>query len=94
MYSVLGHLYVGEKSVHSFTVFQLFQNLGCVRNNKLALSIYTFVGSAGGFYYAMLLPMHGDSGTYAQIWVQGSLLLVSTIGFVIADMRTTNKPRE
>jgi len=56
------------KSIGAFTLFQLFQNLG----------------SAVGFYYAIVVPLHGTQGTLIQLWVQFFILLLSTITFVLA----------
>ena len=75
MYSLLGHLYNGEQSVISFVVFQLFQNLGAwflwVNNQVFSPSI---PGSAGGYYFALLKPMHGTDGSLDQVILPGDEL--------------------
>ena len=49
--AVIGKSFEGTWCIRGFTVFNLFQNLG----------------SAGGFYYALILPMHGSNGTLGQV---------------------------
>ena len=48
--------------VGGFAQFQLFQN----------------VGSAVGFFYSIGLPVHGENGTFTQLYVQVGVLLIST----------------
>jgi hypothetical protein len=74
-YALVGHLYHGKDSVGAFTIYQLFQNFG----------------SAAGFYYSPLLPVHGANGTYAQIYILGSLLLVSGVLYVAVDQKNKHK---
>lgn len=61
----------GTHSVGAFTLFQLIQNLG----------------SAFGFFYAIGVPMHGDNGTLAQVWVQAALMAVGVVLFAWSDVR-------
>eukprot|EP00048_Salpingoeca_helianthica_P007213 m.107880 g.107880 ORF g.107880 m.107880 type:complete len:105 (+) comp14259_c0_seq3:74-388(+) len=49
--AIIGRMFHGVHCIRAFTVFNLFQNLG----------------SAGGFFYAIPLPMHGPSGTLGQV---------------------------
>lgn len=49
---------------HSFTLFQLAQN----------------IGSAVGFYYATAVPLTGDGGSLVQVYVQASVMVVATAG--------------
>eukprot|EP01121_Diplochlamys_sp_Union-15-3_P016885 TRINITY_DN5834_c0_g1_i1.p1 TRINITY_DN5834_c0_g1~~TRINITY_DN5834_c0_g1_i1.p1 ORF type:complete len:437 (-),score=44.81 TRINITY_DN5834_c0_g1_i1:137-1447(-) len=51
-----------NSSAGAFTIFQFMQN----------------IGSAVGFFYQVKFPLHGDKGSYVQIWVQIGLLTVST----------------
>lgn len=63
------------QSVGAFTIFQFIQNCG----------------SAFGFFYEIPFPLHGDSGTYAQIFVQGALLLLGVACFVLLDRTIVRK---
>ena len=78
--ALMAKLFEGDACIRAFTVFNLFQNLG----------------SAGGFYYAVPLPMHGDDGTLGQVpaarrsrqvWVQAFLLAVGALFFIYADQK-------
>eukprot|EP00053_Salpingoeca_punica_P025628 m.17729 g.17729 ORF g.17729 m.17729 type:complete len:456 (-) comp7980_c0_seq1:159-1526(-) len=69
VFAIIPRLFAVRQDVHSFTVYQLHQN----------------IGSTLGFFYAIGVPMHGDNGTLTQIWVQVGLLSVGTVGFVIID---------
>jgi MFS family permease len=69
IYAILGQLSHQLGSVELFTVFQLLQN----------------AGSAAGFYVSPYLPLHGDSGTNAQLMLQAGLLASSLISFLAAD---------
>ncbi len=72
-YSLLGHLFPNpeNKSLPAFTIFQFCQN----------------IGSAIGFFYALLLPLHGQHGTLWQIWIQVFILLLSCILFVVVEVK-------
>lgn len=48
---------------------------------------YLLPGSAGGYYYSLQLPMHGAQSSLGQVWVQATLLAVSTVFFAWVDLR-------
>ncbi|KJE89418.1 hypothetical protein CAOG_00889 [Capsaspora owczarzaki ATCC 30864] len=58
-----------KKSVSAFCVYQFAQN----------------VGSAIGFFYPLLVPMHGDDKSLTQVWLQVSLLSVAATLFILVD---------
>jgi hypothetical protein len=60
----------------SFTCFNLLQNFA----------------AAFFFYFSLYTPLHGDNGTYAQIWVQISVMLFATCTFIIADYKYSKHP--
>jgi len=55
--------------VAAFAAFNLLQNFG----------------AAGGFYYQLVFPLHGDDGSWIQLYVQIVGVVVSTITFVCVD---------
>ena len=61
-----------------FTVFQLLQN----------------IGSSISFYYALWVPFHGDHGTNAQLWIQGSIILMSVLGVWRAEYLLNQEEEE
>lgn len=63
-------------AVRAFAAFQLVQNLG----------------AAFGFFYALPCPLHGADGTYTQVYVQASILVVATVGFFIVSRK--GRPQE
>lgn len=82
VYALLGrvsevlHKSTGDRGavVGTFTIFQLFQNFG----------------SAVGFYYSPLFPLHGEDGTMVQVYLQGGVALVACVLYVIADRRLSS----
>jgi len=66
-----------------------------------AFNLVNNVGMGIGFWYQLLLPMHGSRGTQAQAFVQIILLACATLGFISANKywarksavsRPTSKP--
>ena len=57
------------KDAHSFTLFQLAQN----------------VGSAVGFYYGERFPLTGHGGSATQLVVQAVVMVLATVGLVAVD---------
>lgn len=57
------------KDAHSFTLFQLAQN----------------VGSAVGFYYGESFPLTGSGGSATQLVVQAAVMVVAVAGLVAVD---------
>eukprot|EP00730_Choanoeca_flexa_P013074 TRINITY_DN4940_c0_g1_i2.p1 TRINITY_DN4940_c0_g1~~TRINITY_DN4940_c0_g1_i2.p1 ORF type:complete len:425 (+),score=97.95 TRINITY_DN4940_c0_g1_i2:276-1550(+) len=70
-YALIGKLFDEKETTRAFTVFQLYQN----------------VGSAGGYYMAVPLPMHGSNGSLGLIWVQLYLLVVGALLFCWVERR-------
>lgn len=75
-YALIGKMFAPEHAVRAFTGFQLFQN----------------IGSAGGYYLGVPLPMHGDKGSLGQVWIQLFLLVTGTLLYTWADLRYGRRP--
>ena len=70
-YALIGKLFKKEETTRAFTVFQLYQN----------------VGSAGGYYMGVPVPMHGANGSLGLVWVQLYLLVIGTGLFCWVERR-------
>ena len=71
IYALIGKIFTGEDTTRAFTVFQLYKN----------------VGSAGGYYLGVPLPMHGDDGSLGLVWIQVYLMVFGAALFVWVDRR-------
>jgi hypothetical protein len=89
VYSVLGERYPEGELVNVFTVYQASAPsrprghvLGSAPPLTMAgtarVQLLQSVGSAVGFFYSPLLPLHGDDGTLFQIWANLALVVVAT----------------
>ena len=71
VYSSLGHLLSSSapECVAGFTIYQLLQN----------------AGSAVGFFFSPMLPVHGDDGTLAQVYWQAGVAVGACVLFVCVE---------
>jgi MFS family permease len=99
VYSHLGSLFADE-GVAAFTWYDLimihcalFHSFISIRLcYQYSLNLLQNLGSAFGFYYSLVWPLHGDSGTYIQIWVQAGVLVIAVIGFIASDYYHRHQP--
>lgn len=107
IYALLGKLYSGQVMVRSFTVFQLYQNLGVSGSEDCLCVVWALpllicsqllslphrLASAVGYYYGLALPMHGKNSSLGQVWVQLALLVVGTVSFGWIDRKAERQRR-
>lgn len=72
-----------------------FSASGGLAETERAMAIFQLVqncGSACGFAGSPNLPLHGPSGTYALLYIQGGLMAASLLGFLLMPKRAKRAP--